>query len=748
MFLIFHGFDPNNGISKKISYQVEALKACGREVHLCYVDETTGRKLRMVDGEVIADYGSGIRSKILKRIECSSITDYVRNHQIGLVYIRSNHNANPFTICMVKRMKQAGARVVMEIPTYPYDAEYIAQGIERQIIQDRLFRNRLAKHLDAIVTFSDNDVIFGQRTIKISNGIDFDSIPVKTTKNDTTRELNLIGVAEIHRWHGFDRLLRGLAQYYAAPREYKVYFYVVGYFFSTTEEEEITAIIRENKLEPYVILYGKKHGQKLDDIFNKCDFGIGSLGRHRVGISDIKTLKNREYAARGIPFVYSENDADFDQKSYVLKVPADESPVNIENIIAFYRQLTMTPQQIRSSISNLSWKHQMKRVLEKKKSICFLTDSVFSVGGVQRVTAVIAKELAKENDVTIVTLDKPEMADTSLYGLEQQPIHYRFFSYPQTPKLKYRCCKAYSYLYRRILPHTRLTSDWYSHSSFPSEKRNALGEELKNGRYDTIIGVHAPLAVRLAACKPQLGRTRLIGWIHNSYEALFGEGSRYMGPELRKHCEYQLEKLDATVVLCHHDAQQYQFPTQVIYNPLTLTPGALSDGTAKKFLAVGRFAPRHKGFDLLIEAFRLFAQRNEEWTLDIVGEGVEEPTYREMIRAYALEDRISLHPFTNMIQAYYSAAEVYVLSSRWEGMPLVLMEAMSHGLPVVASDLPVCKEIMNDAGLYFTNGDVHDLARQLEAATTMDWKQKSAEACSIAEHFKVENVISQWKNII
>ena len=57
LFLIFHGFDPNNGISKKISYQAKALEASGMEVHLCYMDETTTKK-RMADNTVIADYGT------------------------------------------------------------------------------------------------------------------------------------------------------------------------------------------------------------------------------------------------------------------------------------------------------------------------------------------------------------------------------------------------------------------------------------------------------------------------------------------------------------------------------------------------------------------------------------------------------------------------------------------------------------------------------------------------------------------
>ena len=166
LFIIFHGFDPSNGISKKIIYQLDALKANGHETHLCYMDESSTKR-RFVDKQVIADYGNGIKGRIFKRIEFGSIVDYAIKNQIEFVYIRSNHNANPFTISMVKRMKKAGIRVVMEIPTYPYDQEYFNKSMRRQLIQDKLFRHQFAKHLDAIVTFAEDDFIFGQKTIKI-----------------------------------------------------------------------------------------------------------------------------------------------------------------------------------------------------------------------------------------------------------------------------------------------------------------------------------------------------------------------------------------------------------------------------------------------------------------------------------------------------------------------------------------------------------------------------------------------------
>lgn len=386
------------------------------------------------------------------------------------------------------------------------------------------------------------------------------------------------------------------------------------------------------------------------------------------------------------------------------------------------------------------------------KKICFLVDSIFTIGGVQRVTAVIAGALAKDYDVTIVTFDNPEKKDLSLYQLADYPIKYQFISYPDISPTKNKLCKAYSYLYRKILPKCGLTSDLYAHSSFPKERQNVLIKVLQGGEYDAVIGVHAFLAIRIATIKKELGNTKTIAWIHNSFEALLKEGSPYLGTELKYHYGKQLQKLDETVVLYQQDAEMYQkafgYKPSAIYNPLTLKPGPRSDGQQKKFLAVGRFSPKHKGFDLLILAFALFAQKNQEWTLDIVGDGPEKDQLTRMIIENGLETRVQLHPFTNEIQTYYSSASIYVLSSRWEGMPLVLVEAMSHGLPIIASDIPICQEVLGDFGLFFKNGDIQELVQRLEDATHLNWQKKSDEAIKIAQRFDVDQIAEQWKEII
>ena len=364
LFLTFHGFHATNGISKKIHYQVRALEANGVETHLCYLSEKQGIKYRLVDQEILADYGGGIKGKLYKRFEFHSVLHYIIKNQINLVYIRSDHNANPFTIRLARKIKKAGIHMVMEIPTYPYDQEYVSFNRKIQLLVDQCFRKRLAKYVDRIITFSNYKTIFGTPTIQISNGIDFDDIPMKQHVNDTSQEIHLIGVAEIHFWHGFDRLLKGLVNYYNTSPQYKVYFHIIGDFFTQREREECMSIVKENHLAPYVILHGRQTGKDLDLLFEQCDFGIGSLGRHRSGITHIKTLKNREYAARGIPFVYSEIDDDFENMPYIMKIPADESIVNITTILSFYNQLHATPQTIRNSIQSLSWNNQIKKVID------------------------------------------------------------------------------------------------------------------------------------------------------------------------------------------------------------------------------------------------------------------------------------------------------------------------------------------------------------------------------------------------
>lgn len=367
LFLTFHGFSKFSGISKKIHYQVNGLREAGHKVDLCYYTvDSDGHRRRMINQEVLEDYGCGKLAPIKKRILYDSISRYAIKNKIELIYMRSDHNANPFTIHFIHKLKKHNIKTVMEIPTYPYDVEYKGFPLQSKIelFTDKCFRQYLAKQLFRISTFSDKNTIFGAKTIKISNGIDFSQIKLKSDPQKNHTSFHLIGVAEVHYWHGFDRVIKGIGEYYQQPYEKEVYFHIVG-GIGPSEISIFNSIIEEYNIKKYIVFHGQLFGEMLDKAFEHANFGIASLARHRSHITDIKTLKNREYAARGIPFIYSETDSDFENKPYILKAPADESPIDIQKIISFYDQCAYTPLEIRISIKDLSWKKQMQKVVDE-----------------------------------------------------------------------------------------------------------------------------------------------------------------------------------------------------------------------------------------------------------------------------------------------------------------------------------------------------------------------------------------------
>ena len=368
LFLVYHGFSEHSGISKKIHYQVKGLRENGHEVHLCYYDQdSNGHWCRFVDDQIIKDYGKGKWAGLRQRIDYQCIYDYCIREKIEFVYARCFQNANPWLIGFFTKLRNARIHAVTEIPTYPYDQEFshFEWKMRAGLLVDQLFRKKLYQRMDALVTFSDAERIFGQRTIRISNGVDFDSIPLHNCQlSIVNSQLNLIGVAEVHDWHGFDRVMTGIGEYYKNGGQYDIFFHVVGGVHPNRMNNVFAPIINQYGLQDKIIFHGQLFGDELTKVFNRCQFAIGSLGRHRSGITVIKTLKNREYATRGIPFIYSEQDSDFDHQPYVLRAPADESPIDVQQIINFMDHFQMLPEEIRKTVEHLTWKIQMQRVID------------------------------------------------------------------------------------------------------------------------------------------------------------------------------------------------------------------------------------------------------------------------------------------------------------------------------------------------------------------------------------------------
>lgn len=194
----------------------------------------------------------------------------------------------------------------------------------------------------------------------------------------------------------------------------------------------------------------------------------------------------------------------------------------------------------------------------------------------------------------------------------------------------------------------------------------------------------------------------------------------------------------------------------VLPNPLAFQPASFVPKKKKEILAVGRLDAWHyKGFDLLIKAWGKIAKRHPEWTLRIVGQGSEDARCCLLTFAdeQALGEQIEFVGYQSDILPFYQRAAIYVLSSRYEGFGMVLIEAMSQGCAPIACDYKGRqREIItsDDEGLVCPVENVDALA---EAMNKMigeeDYRTRVQQnAIERSKHFLPNNIMDRWKVIL
>jgi len=286
------------------------------------------------------------------------------------IYIRRIIPVNYSFIKLLKiiKMKNNKCKIIYEIPTYPYDMEHYTVILKTLLIIDKIFRVFLKKYINKIITFTNDDYIFGVPTIKIKNGICCSDIQIRTVQT-ISQYLNLIVVAQFAPWHGYDRLINGLNNYYENGSSEKVYIHFIG---NGQELNKYKEMVHKYNLSEYIIFHGPLFGKQLTDMFNNSDIAICGLGGHRKSIYLSSELKSREYLARGIPMISSTKiDILPDDFIYCLYVPSDDSPININNVICYYQDLISkhTLQEITTNIrefaeNNCDISKTMKPVIE------------------------------------------------------------------------------------------------------------------------------------------------------------------------------------------------------------------------------------------------------------------------------------------------------------------------------------------------------------------------------------------------
>lgn len=370
--------------------------------------------------------------------------------------------------------------------------------------------------------------------------------------------------------------------------------------------------------------------------------------------------------------------------------------------------------------------------------IVYCTCSTYNPGGMERVLLNKVSYLLNRLkwDVTVVTTDQ----------------HGRppFYPFPKGVRMidldinytddnsKNVWLKTAGYLKRRIIHKRRLTTLLGKEkadiviSLYPSE--SSFIPDIKDGS-KKVLELHFCKFFRL-----QYGRDGLLGLI-----------DRWR----TKQDERIARKFDKFVVLTNEDKEYWgKLPNiEVIPNAARLMGKTLPDGSSKRIIAVGRL-DYQKGFDRLIQAWALVQEqaRYKDWQLDIFGQGEWRDMLQQMIDEAGLSNHTHINKPTNAIGDEYASSSMLVMSSHYEGFPMVMIEVMACGLPVVTFDYKCGpKDIISHGtnGLLVKEGDIEGLAEaMMKLMADEDYRKKlSDNARKVTEIYSEENVMERWINL-
>ena len=214
--------------------------------------------------------------------------------------------------------------------------------------------------------------------------------------------------------------------------------------------------------------------------------------------------------------------------------------------------------------------------------------------------------------------------------------------------------------------------------------------------------------------------------------------------------EKLVRRFDRFVVLTEEDAGMWgEMPgIRVIPNAANFIAEKYSDCSAKRVIAVGRL-DYQKSFDRLIQVWEKVHQQIPDWRLDIFGQGEWQEMLQGMIDERGLQETVKLNEPTKNIGQEYSESSMIVMSSHYEGFPMVMIEAMACGLPAVSFDFKCGpKDIIKEGenGLVVPDGDIDGLAEAMMTLMRDDElrKRMGEEAKKVVETFSEAKVMDKW----
>lgn len=355
--------------------------------------------------------------------------------------------------------------------------------------------------------------------------------------------------------------------------------------------------------------------------------------------------------------------------------------------------------------------------------ICFISGVIARSGGTERVGCIIANALASRGyDVTILSFWN--------YGPP-------FFSVEKGVRIDY-------------LLNPQKEGKLYRTYIYPIVK---LHSYLKKNQIDIVIDIDTQLS-RYTSYAIQGTKCKEIAWEHFNYWTMMAKKDKrwFKAKKLIKKYASKLVVLTEQDRLKH--IKEYNLEPEFVIampNPCLSNVNVSYNFQNKTFLAVGRLT-RQKRMDLLLDAWKIAQPKCNGWKLVIVGNGELEQQLKNQVKENGLSN-VVFAGHTNQVEKYYQKASCLVLSSEYEGFPMVILEAFSYGLPVIAFD---CKTgpsdmILNgENGYLVENGNVDKLAASMVAFSSNQniADQMSNLALRNVEKYSLDSITLRWCNII
>ncbi len=364
-------------------------------------------------------------------------------------------------------------------------------------------------------------------------------------------------------------------------------------------------------------------------------------------------------------------------------------------------------------------------------NIAFCLESSYNSGGMERMLSVVANVLCADYDVTVITAFNNGRPD--------------FFGFDKGVRRVDLSIKRDDFAPRRQKQEYKVRLERYLVDN-PQDVTISLGSleyfflpVLKDGS-KKVLWFHFALNYDVMTCHVSRLRAvnRLVGTL-KTYRRL-----------------WLARRYDHVVCLSKEDLKRWRrhvSNVSQIYNPITITKTKNPDYSARRVIAVGRLDDQ-KGFDYLIEAWKLVSERFPDWALDIYGEGDLRESLQRQIDGLGLSGCVLLKGRTQNISKEYAQHSIMVLSSRFEGFVLVLGEASVCALPQVSFN---CQsgpsEIIEDHknGILVKRvGDIQGLASALgELMSNEDVRRRMGQhAEQLSYRFALPEIIRQWRELL